>query len=96
MNYIMNKIEQIFQQAPEEVSKEEISKLLELHDGDSLMVLSILWNLNDASNVSNVSNESNTSNVSNVSDMKNKWEDIREICNSYEQEMQNFMKSKQT
>lgn len=87
MNYMMDKIEQILQQAPEEVSKEQISKLLEIHDGDSLMVLSILWNLND---------KSDTRDTSNVSDMTKKWENIRDICNSYEQEMQNFMKSKQS
>ena len=84
---MMDKIEQILQQAPEEVSKEQISKLLEIHDGDSLMVLSILWNLND---------KSDAIDTSNVSDMTKKWENVRDICNSYEQEMQNFMKSKQS
>jgi acyl carrier protein len=87
MNYMMDKIEQILQQAPEEVSKEQISKLLEIHEGDSLMVLSILWNLND---------KSDAIDTSNASDMTKKWENIRDICNSYEQEMQNFMKSKQS
>ena len=87
MNYMMDKIEQILQQAPEEVSKEQISKLLETHDGDSLKVLSILWNLKE---------ENEESNDSNANDMTKKWENIREICNSYEEEMQNFMKSKQT
>jgi hypothetical protein len=93
MNYMMDKIEQILQQSPEEVSKEQISKLLETHDGDSLKVLSILWNLKDGNEGSNGSNDSNGSNAT---DMTKKWENIREICNSYEEEMQNFMKSKQT
>lgn len=87
MNYIMNKVQQIFQQAPDGVSEEQISKLLEIHDNDSLMVLSILWKLEKEGNEDNEATEQDKT--------KKKWDNIREICNSYEEEMQNFMKSKQ-
>ena len=80
--------EQVLQQSPVGVEKEKISKLLETYDGDCLKVLSILWDLGD-DEVSNVQ-------VSDDNDKgKKKWEDIRDICNTYEEEMQNFMKSKQ-
>lgn len=82
----MDIVEQVLQQSPEGVSKEQIIKLLETYDGDSLKVLSILWELG----------EDVVSTVVEDDDKKKKWENIREICNSYEEEMQNFMKSKQS
>ena len=78
----MDKIELVFQQAPEGVSREQIKEYLENNDGDCLKVLSILWELREDV-VSNVK----------VDEKQQKWEDIREICNSYEREMQSFMSS---
>lgn len=94
MNYMMDKVEQIFQQAPEGISKKQISNLLDIHNGDSLMVLTILWKLGDGND--NANGDDDNGDVVKEEDVKKKkWDDIREICNSYEEEMQKFMQSKQ-
>lgn len=80
------KVKQILQQSPEGISEEEIKQQLEEHDGDSVKVLSILWEVNSNTDDGNHQKEQN--------DKQKKWENIRDICNSYEQEMQDFMNSK--
>ena len=80
------KVKQILQQSPEGISEEEIKQQLEEHDGDSVKVLSILWEVNSNTDNGNIQKEQN--------DKQKNWENIRDICNSYEQEMQDFMNSK--
>ena len=77
----MDKIRQILQQSPEGVEEEQIKKLLKIYEDDSVKVLTYLWDIKENNEV-----EENQD--------KKKWDNIREICNSYEEEMENFMKSK--
>jgi hypothetical protein len=71
-------IETLLQQCPSGTSKEHVEKLLKKHDNDTSCVLSECWNLSETK-----STESN--------DCQKKWKNIRDICNSYEEEMKQFM-----
>ena len=77
----MDKIQQVLQQAPYGIEEEEVKKLLQEHDGDCLKVLTYLWKIKE-------------DNKNEKRESEQKWDNIRDICNSYEEEMENFMKSK--
>ena len=71
--------ESILQQCPACVTKEQIENLLQEHNNDIPSVLSECWKLSETPK-------------SEKSEQKKKWENIRDICNTYEEEMNNFMK----
>ena len=74
----MDKINFILQQAPGEVTEDIVKKLLEKHDGKVEDVLLEIWKI-DIPVTKNVDTE------------KKKWDDIRDICSSYENEMHQHM-----
>lgn len=78
-------IEKILDQAPENTTKELVAELLTKHDGNIVDVLSSLWELDNhcTSNERNVSNERN--------EHRDKWNNIRDICHSYEEAMHQKM-----
>lgn len=78
-------IEKILSQAPENIVKEDIEKLIAIHGEDTVTILSELWNINVVKN-EEVLNDKERAN-------KDKWENIRDICSSYESEMENYMNS---
>jgi hypothetical protein len=80
----MDKIRQVLQQAPDGVEEEQVKTLLQKYDGDCLKVLTYLWEIEE-----DVVNEKQEN-----KENKHDWNNIRDICNSYEEEMENFMKSK--
>jgi len=71
-------IETLLQQCPPGTSKEHVEKLLEKHNNNISNVLTECWNLPDTTNVE-------------TNDHQKKWTNIRDICNSYEEEMKKSM-----
>jgi|694.fasta_scaffold00020_77 hypothetical protein len=74
-------IESILQQAPEGVTQEQVEALYNKHEGNSVAVLSELWNL--PADIKNVA----------YNEEKDKWKNMREICQAHEEEMEKFMKA---
>lgn len=72
-------IESILQQCPDGTTQEQIEKLLIEHDNNITSVLSECWKMSEQPK-------------KDTSEHKKKWENIRNICNSYEEEMNTFMK----
>jgi len=70
-------MEQVIQQAPENIPIEEIEKIFNENNNDINKTLMILWNLNDY-------NDNNDNN-------DNKWKSIRETCDAYDMEMKKMM-----
>lgn len=78
-------IESILQQAPEGVDVERVKELYEKHQGNVVSVLTELWNIPEK-DVHNVSYNSKQA----------KWNEVRDICNAYEEEMEKFMQNIKT
>lgn len=76
----MDKVKSVLDQSPDGVTEEIANNLLKKHDGDVVEVLTELWNIN-------------TNKVTNIDMEKQKWNDIREICSSYEEEMHEYMEA---
>lgn len=74
-------IDSILQQAPDGVSRELVEELLKKHKGDGANVLAELWNIQE------------TCKNTTYNEDAAKWKHVREICQAYEEEMENFMKS---
>ena len=72
-------IENILKQAPEGTSNEIVEELLKKYDGNVVNILTELWKIDKP--IKNVPYKKE----------KNKWENIREICEAYEQEMSKFI-----
>lgn len=82
----MDNFESILNQAPVGIKMEDIRELMLKYNNNSVDVLSELWNVKEpvTSNiVIDVTNEN-----------RQRWHNVREICNAYEEEMQNFIHSK--
>jgi hypothetical protein len=71
-------IRKLLDQAPEGVSATDVETILEKNLGNVVDTLSELWELP-------------VKNISLPSDSHKKWQEVRDICSAYEQEMQNFM-----
>lgn len=71
-------IESILQQAPETVKQDEIEALYEKHTGNILNVLTELWEVPPQL-------------VKNTSCTERKWDEIRDICDSINEEYEKFM-----
>lgn len=82
----MDIIESILNQAPNDVTRENVEELMIKHNNNTANVLSELWNVN----------QEITSNIvmDTSYDNKMRWHNVREICNAYEEEMHNFMQSR--
>lgn len=78
-------IEKILSQSPDNIVKEDIEKLIAIHGEDTVAILSELWNVNVVRNEECLNDKERTD--------KDKWENIRDICSSYESEMENYMNS---
>ena len=97
-------MDEVINQAPENISKEEIEIIFKKNNEDVINTLVDLWNLDvPKSKVVNVSEGSEGSEGSEASDEAsseanidlnnpiNKWANIRDICDSYDLEMQTHM-----
>lgn len=76
-------MESIYNQSPEGTTMEEIEVLFKKHGGRSADVLAELWDVDEVVKNKPYSNR----------DEQQKWENIRDICNTYEEEMQKLRSS---
>ena len=81
-------MEQIISQAPDNLTEEYIKTIYEKNNNDIVKTLAELWNLNDNVNV----NDNDNTNDNSVS----KWDEIRETCDSYDNEMQKMLNKNRT
>lgn len=80
-----NIIKQILDQAPDSVTREHVTELYTKYDGNIVCILTELWNIEktDAPEPKNTSVEELA--------FKNKIAEVRDICNSFDEEMENFL-----
>lgn len=80
-----DKFESILNQSPEGITIEQVKELYEKLNGNTVEILSELWNI-DSSYIKNQAYDEKKKE-------KEKWNNIREICNAYEEEMDKYMKN---
>ena len=73
-------IESILVQCPEDTTKEDVEELWNKYDGNVSDILSDVWKVSTVNN-------------GRYSEQKKKWDDIRDICNTYEHQMEEHMKA---
>uniref|UniRef100_A0A6C0LCP8 Uncharacterized protein n=1 Tax=viral metagenome TaxID=1070528 RepID=A0A6C0LCP8_9ZZZZ len=84
-------MDEVINQAPDNISKEEIEIIFKKNNEDVINTLVDLWNLDvPKSKVVNVSEASDEANID-LNNPINKWANIRDICDSYDLEMQTHM-----
>ena len=66
----------VIQQAPSNLTNEEIEIIYNKNENNINNTLAELWNINDTSTIPE----------------KTKWDDIRETCDAYDSEMDKMMK----
>lgn len=81
----MDKFESILSQSPEGITIEQVKELYEKLNGNTVEILSELWNIETS-----IKNQA----FDEKKKEKDKWNNIRDICNSYEEEMEKYMKNK--
>jgi len=87
-------MEEVIKQAPEHISFEDIEVIFKKNNENVVDTLFDLWNIDEikSKNKDNTDNEtctnSDISDISKFKDDKNKWTNIRNICDSYDLEMQ--------
>ena len=82
----MDIIGSILNQAPDDVTREKVEELMIKYNNNTIDVLSELWNVNQRITSNIVIDEDY--------EKKQKWHNVREICNAYEKEMHEFMQSR--
>jgi len=81
-------MEEVIKQAPEHISFEDIEVIFKKNNENVVDTLFDLWNI-DYIKSKNTNNETCTnSDILNLKNNENKWADIRNICDSYDLEMQ--------
>lgn len=79
-------MDNILKQSPEGTTIDDVEKLFSKYEGNTIEILSELWNVSS----SNVIKNQNCANIEEFN-KKQKWRNIREICNTYEEEMEKYM-----
>jgi hypothetical protein len=79
-------MEEIIKQAPEHISLEDIEVIFKKNNENVVDTLFDLWNI-DVVKTETCTNI-DISDISKFKDDKNKWTNIRNICDSYDLEMQ--------
>ena len=81
-------MEEVIKQAPNNISFEDIEIIFKKNNENVIDTLIDLWNV-DTVTSKNTDNEICTnSDIPELQDPKNKWANIRNICDSYDLEMQ--------
>jgi hypothetical protein len=80
-------MEEVINQAPDNISKEDIEVIFKKNNENVINTLVELWNL-DVSKTKNTNEEDEEIDLNNPT---NKWANIRNICDSYDLEMQTQM-----
>jgi hypothetical protein len=83
----MNKLEEVISQAPDNISKEDIEVIFKKNNENVIDTLVDLWDL-EAPNAPNTANESTEKDIIDLKTDEHKWANIRDICDSYDLEMQ--------
>ena len=89
----MNKIDEVISQAPDHISKEDIEVIFKKNNENVIDTLVDLWNL-EVPNAPNAPKTTKTTNEGTEEDNidletdEHKWANIRDICDSYDLEMQ--------
>ena len=89
----MNKLDEVISQAPDNISKEDIEVIFKKNNENVIDTLVDLWNL-EVPNAPNAPNAPKTTNEGTGEDNidletdEHKWANIRDICDSYDLEMQ--------
>jgi hypothetical protein len=88
-------MDEVINQAPENISKEEIEIIFKKNNEDVINTLVDLWNLDvpksKVVNVREASDEASSEANIDLNNPINKWANIRDICDSYDLEMQTHM-----
>jgi hypothetical protein len=86
-------MDEVINQAPDNISKEDIEVIFKRNNENVINTLVDLWNLD----VSKSKNTNEENEEIDLNDPTNKWANIRNICDSYDLEMQtqmNMLKNK--
>ena len=83
----MNKIEEVISQAPDHISKEDIEVIFKKNNENVIDTLVDLWDL-EVPNAPKTTNEGTEEDNINFETDEHKWANIRDICDSYDLEMQ--------
>lgn len=85
----MNKMDEVISQAPDHISKEDIEVIFKKNNENVIDTLVDLWNLEvpKAPNAK-TTNEGTEEDKIDLETDEHKWANIRDICDSYDLEMQ--------
>jgi len=86
---IDDKVQIVLKQSPENISVDYVKELLINNEGDVVKTIEQIWKKSSGEGDNILKNIE----YNETYKEKEKWDMIRDICNSYEQEMSNFMKS---
>lgn len=86
---IDDKVQIVLKQSPENISVDYVKELLINNEGDVVKTIEQIWKKSSGEDDNILKNIE----YNETYKEKEKWDMIRDICNSYEQEMSNFMKS---
>lgn len=87
-------MEEVLKQSPVNIDKETIESIFIKNNENVLDTLLELWNIDDKKN-DNLNSSiifKDNEDVINDNDNKNKWNNIRDICDAFDTEMHKFMK----
>ena len=71
-------MDEVYKQAPEGISYEEVERIFNINDKDVLKTLIELWKIPEK-------------NIKNISEEESKWNNIRNTCDYFDNEMKNVL-----
>lgn len=85
-------MDEVINQAPDNISKEDIEVIFKKNNENVINTLVDLWNLDvPKSKVVNVGDDASSETNIDLDNPTDKWANIRDICDSYDLEMQTHM-----
>lgn len=81
-------MEEVINQAPEHISREDIEIIFKKNNENVLDTLIDLWSIDISKTANACDIDENKETVIDIKNEKNKWGNIRDICDSYDLEMQ--------
>ena len=71
-------MEEVYKQAPEGITYEHVERIFNINDKDVLKTLIGLWKIPEE-------------NIKNISEEESKWNNIRNTCDDFDNEMKNVL-----
>jgi hypothetical protein len=71
-------MDEVYKQAPEGISYEEVERIFNINDKDVLKTLIELWKIPEQK-------------IKNISEEESKWNNIRNTCDDFDNEMKNVL-----